>query len=176
MMSSEVCESKSGNPETSRGEQPLKSEIVISRELYAELTRICLDALPDKAYGLIGGSDKYHPKSLYPCYTNLRNTPEWKAIFDSFGEFHRNPDVGFVVAPSEVKSVKDAMSARGESLVGVFHSHRFYNVEPTKADLALSSDPDLLCYIISVNNPPAAEVGIFSLGESGFQNIPIVQC
>jgi proteasome lid subunit RPN8/RPN11 len=153
-----------------------KSEIVISRELYSELTRICLDALPDKAYGLIGGSDKYHPTTLYPCSTNLRNAPEWKEIFDSFGEFHRNPDVGFVIAPSEVKTVRDAMSARRESLVGVFHSHRFYSVEPTRADISLSSDPDLLCYIISVSDPPAAKVGIYSLNGDGYQSIPIVVC
>ncbi len=173
MMSGEVVRSKSGNSENSRGKQRVRSEIVISRDLHAELTRICLDALPNKAYGLIGGSDKYHPKSLYPCSTNLRNAPEWKAIFDSFGEFHRNPDVGFVIDPSEVKTVIDEMWARRESLVGVFHSHRFYNVEPTKADIALSSDPDLFCYIISVRNPPAAKVGIYSLLDDGFQSIPI---
>ena len=172
-MSGEIDKSKSGNPENDRGEQCVKSEIEISRELYDELTRICLDALPNKAYGLIGGSDKYHPKSLYPCSTNLRNTPEWKTIFDSFGEFHRNPDVGFVIAPSEVKTVKDEMSARCESLVGVFHSHRFFNVEPTKADIALSSDSDLLCYIISVSDPPDAKVGIYTLSHDGCQSIPI---
>jgi len=161
MMLSEVCKSKSG--------------IEISRELYAELIRICLDALPNKAYGLVGGSDKYHPKSLYSCSTNLRNTTEWKAIFDSFGEFHKNPDVGFVIEPAEVKSVVDKMAERGESLVGIFHSHRFLSVEPSKADIALSSVPDLLCYIISVRNPPTAKVGIFSLGDNGFQSIPIIQ-
>jgi len=173
MMSGEVGKSKPDNSGSCRGEQRVKTEIVISRDLYTELTRICLEALPDKAYGLVGGSDIYHPKSLYPCSTNLRNSSEWKAIFDSFGEFHRNPDVGFVIAPSEVKTVMDAMSDRHESLVGVFHSHRFYSVEPTKADIALSSDSDLLCYIISVRNPPAAKVGIYSLGDGGFQNIPI---
>ena len=173
MMSREVDKSKPESDERKIARPPAKPEIVISEKLYAELTRICLEALPDKAYGLVGGSDIYHPKSLYPCSTNLRNSSEWKAIFDSFGEFHRNPDVGFVIAPSEVKDVMDAMSDRHESLVGVFHSHRFYNVEPTKADIALSSDPDLLCYIISVSNPPAAKVGIYSLGNGGFKNIPI---
>jgi proteasome lid subunit RPN8/RPN11 len=157
----------------SRDEQNMKPEIVISRELYDALIRLCLDALPEKVYGLVGGDDIYHPKSLYPCSTNLRNTPEWKSIFDSFGEFHRNPDVGFVIEPSEVKSVVDEMYAKGESLVGIFHSHRFLSVEPSKADLALSSVPELLCYIISVNDPPAAKVGIYSLCKDGFRSIPI---
>ena len=175
MMSGEVCKSKSDNLEESPGDQQAKYEVVITENLYSELTRLCLDALPHKAYGLIGGPDKYHPRSLYPCSTNLRNTPEWKAIFDSFGEFHKNPDVGFVIAPSEVRAVMNEMSMHGESPVGVFHSHRFLSVEPSKADMALSSASDVLCYIISVSNPPVAEVGIFSLDENGFQRIPIVR-
>ncbi|MEJ2110402.1 MAG: Mov34/MPN/PAD-1 family protein [Acidobacteriota bacterium] len=153
----------------------MKTEIVMSRELYDELIRLCLDALPEKVYGLIGGSDIYHPRSLYPCSTNLRNTPEWRAIFDSFGEFHRNPDVGFVIESSEVKTVVDRMSERAESLVGIFHSHRFLSVEPSKADIALSSDPALLCYIIAVSNPSAAKVGVYSLGDDGFKRIPIIR-
>ena len=175
MMTDEVYKSGNGSPGNSRNEQGVIPEVVIRRELYAELTRICLDALPDKAYGLVGGADKYHPKSLYPCSSNLRNTPEWNAVFDSFGEFHRNPDRVFVIAPSEVKSVVHTMISRGESLVGVFHSHRFLSVEPSEADISLSSDPGLLCYIISVRNPPVAKVGIFSLGDNRFQSLSIVQ-
>jgi proteasome lid subunit RPN8/RPN11 len=174
-MSGKVSKSKSGNPGKSQGRQKGKPKIIISRKLFGELARICLDALPNKAYGLVGGSDKYHPKSLYPCSTNLRCTPEWKAIFDSFGEFHKNPDLGFVIAPSEVKTILEKIAARGESLVGVFHSHRFLRAEPSKADIALSSDPDMLCYIISVSNPPSVGIGIFSIGENSFQSIPIVQ-
>lgn len=174
-MSDKVFKSKSGNPGNSQGRQKGKPEIRISRELFGELARVCLDALPNKAYGLVGGADKYHPKSLYRCSTNLRNTPEWSAIFDSFGEFHKNPDLGFVIAPSEVKAVLEKMAARGESLVGVFHSHRFLRAEPSRADIALSSDPDMFCYIISVRNPPVAGVGIFSLGENNFRSIPIVR-
>jgi proteasome lid subunit RPN8/RPN11 len=175
MMSGEVCISKSGNSENSLVEQSVKSDIVISRELYAELTRICLDALPNKAYGLIGGSDKYHPKSLYPCSTNLRNTPEWKEVFDSFGEFHKNPDLGFVIAPSEVKEVTDRMASRAESLIGVFHSHRYLRAEPSVADIALGSGSDLLNYIVSVAKPPSAIVGVFSLYESGYRTISIIR-
>ena len=152
-----------------------RSRIIMSEQLYSELVRICLDALPHKAYGLVGGPDKYHPKSLYPCSTNLRNEPEWNAIFESFGEFHKNPDLGFVIAPPEVKAVTDRMASCQESLVGVFHSHRFLSVEPSIADIALSSGSELLSYIISVTDPASAEVGIFSLSENGYQNIPIIR-
>ena len=165
----------SEDPENIPGGRRAESGIAISRDLYAELVRICVDALPDKAYGLVGGRDKYHPSRLYPCSTNLRNTPEWSAVFESFGDFHRNPDLGFVIDPAEVKSVMDAMAGRGESLVGVFHSHRFLCVEPSKADIALSADPGLFCYIVSVTHPPVPEVGVYSLDGSGFRSIPILQ-
>jgi proteasome lid subunit RPN8/RPN11 len=174
-MPDELFDSGPGSPGVRDGRN-MKPEILMSRKLYDELVRLCLDALPEKVYGLVGGSDIYHPKSLYPCSTNLRNTPEWKSIFDSFGEFHRNPDVGFVIEPSEVKSVVDEMAEKGEFLVGIFHSHRFLSVEPSKADIALSSVPELLCYIISVSDPPAAKVGIYSLCKDGFQSIPIAWC
>jgi proteasome lid subunit RPN8/RPN11 len=167
---------KSGpeDPDNIPGERQGETGIVISRDLHAELVRICVDALPHKAYGLVGGRDKYHPGSLYPCSTNLRNTPEWSAVFESFGDFHKNPDLGFVIDPSEVKSVMDSMAKRGESLVGVFHSHRFLCVEPSKADIDLSADPGLLCYIVSVTHPSFPEVGVYSLDGSGFRSIPIL--
>jgi proteasome lid subunit RPN8/RPN11 len=175
MMSGETRNPKSASPGDGPHEPPMKPEITIREELYSELVGICLDALPHKAYGLVGGLDRYHPSSLYPCSTNLRNTPEWNGIFESFGEFHKNPDLGFVIDPSEVKAVTDRMSARRELLVGVFHSHRFLCVEPSKADIALSSNSDLFCYIVSVIRPLAPEVGIFSLNGGGFKNIPIIR-
>ncbi len=157
-------------------EDPSKpsEKVLISKNLFKELIKICLDALPDKAYGLVGGKDIYHPQSIYPCSTNLRNTPEWKVVFDSFGEFYRNPDLGFVIAPSEVKTVMDTMAVRDEFFIGVFHSHRFLCAEPTVADTSLSSDPGLLCYIISVARPSRPEVGIYRLVNNNCQKIPFI--
>jgi proteasome lid subunit RPN8/RPN11 len=150
-------------------------EVFISTHLMEELIALCLGALPHKAFGLVGGDDIYHPKSLYPCYTNLRNTPEWSAIFDSYGDFYKDPDLGFVISPPEVKAVLEAIDSSGESFVGVFHSHRFLRAEPTKIDIALSTDSSLLSYIVSVANPSAPEIGIFHLNGGGCQNIPIVK-
>ncbi len=152
-----------------------KPEVFISDHLIEELVGICIRALPHKAFGLVGGDDIYHPKSLYPCYTNLRNTPEWKAVFESYGEFYRDPDLGFVIAPPEVKVVLGAIDSRRESFIGVFHSHRFLRAEPTEIDVALSTDSSLLSYIVSVVNPSAPEIGIFRLNGGGYQNIPIVK-
>jgi proteasome lid subunit RPN8/RPN11 len=150
--------------------------VFMPEELYSELIRVCLDALPDKAYGLIGGPDLYHPSSLYPCASNLRNTPEWKSVFDSFGDFHRNPDLGFVIDPAEVKAVMDRMASRRELLVGVFHSHRYLQAVPSIADIGLNSGSQLFSYIVSVANPPAAEFGVFCLSEQNkYQRIPVIR-
>lgn len=153
----------------------MSEQISISRAVLNELIRICLDALPRKAFGLVGGSNIYHPKSFYPCSTNLRNTPEWKQVFESFGEFYRDPDLGFVIMPGEVKTVMETMVARGETFVGVFHSHRYLPATPSEVDISLNSDPSLLSYIVSVADPSAVQVGIFRLNGGTYQNIPVVQ-
>jgi len=153
----------------------MSERVTISKAVFEGLIRICLDALPRKAFGLVGGSDIYHPKSFYPCSTNLRNTPEWKQLFESFGEFYKNPDLGFVITSAEVKGILETMDVRKESFIGVFHSHRYLPAEPSEVDIALNTDPSLFSYIVSVADPSAAEVGIFRLNGSGYQSIPIVQ-
>jgi proteasome lid subunit RPN8/RPN11 len=149
--------------------------VFISEHLINELIGLCLKALPHKAFGLVGGDDVYHPKSLYPCSTNLRNTPEWNALFESYGDFYKDPDLGFVISPPEVKAVLETIDSRRESFIGVFHSHRFLRAEPTEIDIALGNDSGLLSYIVSVTNPSAPEFGIFHLNGDGYRNIPVVR-
>ncbi len=155
--------------------QQVKAEVFINKHLVDELTGICVGALPHKAFGLVGGKDAFHPKSLYPCSTNLRNTPEWRPIFESFGNFYQNPDLGFVISAPEVKAVLESMSSRQESLVGVFHSHRFLPAEPSVADVALNADPGLLCYIVSLVNPSNPEIGVFRFGGGRYHSVSIVK-
>lgn len=155
--------------------QQTESTVFISKHLADELTRICVSALPHKAFGLVGGENTFHPKTLYPCSTNLRNTPEWKPIFESFGEFYQNSDLGFVISAPEVKAVMESMISRQETLVGVFHSHRYLPAEPSVADIALNSDPGLLCYIVSLVNPTNPEMGIFRLGNGQNQSVSIAK-
>jgi proteasome lid subunit RPN8/RPN11 len=151
-------------------------EISIPESFYQELIRICVGALPHKAFGLVSGADLYHPKTIYTCKTNLRNEPEWKSVFESFGEFYRDPDLGFVIAHHEVKSIMDSIDSRGESFIGVFHSHRFLRAEPSEIDVFLNSDPGLLSYIVSVAKPSNPELGIFRLNGGTYETIPIVRC
>jgi proteasome lid subunit RPN8/RPN11 len=155
---------------------PAFSKIFMKTCLLEELVRLCLEALPHKSFGLVGGKDLYHPTSLYPCSTNLRNTPEWKPVFESYGAFYQDPDLGFVISTPEVKTVLEAMDARRESFVGVFHSHRYLCAQPTEIDVALSSDPDLFSYIVSVANPAEPEIGVYRLSGGEYQTITIEEC
>lgn len=141
-------------------------------ELFEEFIRISLETLPHKAYGLVGGRDLHRPRSLYACSTNLRNTPEWRELFASFGEFYTDPDRGFVITPGEYRDVMKTMKARGESFIGVFHSHRCRCAEPSEVDTAFHFDSDLLYYIVSVVEPEKPEVRIFRLFETHYEEIP----
>lgn len=151
------------------------SEIFIPEQFYQELIHVCVNALPHKAFGLISGTDVFHPKTLHPCRTNLRNEPEWKRVFESFGDFYKDPDLGFVISHPEVKGVMEAIDARRESFIGVFHSHRFLRAEPTKIDLFLSSDSNLLSYIVSVVDPSNPVVGVFRLNGGKYERIAITR-
>ena len=139
--------------------------IHLPKELADDLIDVCLKALPRQAYGLVGGRDGYRPQSIYLCSSNLRNTPEWKKVFDSFGDFYKNPDRGFVLDPEEQIGILEKMRARGETFVGVFHSHRWNPPVPTQADLALHVNPQLFCYIISVIHPERPELQIYRLED-----------
>lgn len=149
--------------------------VYIPESLFDELVHICLYSLPHKAYGLVGGEDLYRPKSIYRCSTNLRNEPEWKAVFESYGEFYLNPDLGFVISATEVKEIQDVMTSRGENFVGVFHSHRYLPAEPSQLDMALNMSANLITYIISVVDPSDPVVRAFCLVGDGCQNIPIIK-
>jgi hypothetical protein len=150
-------------------------EIFIPENFYRELIRVCLEALPHKAFGLVSGIDLFHPKTLHSCKTNLRNEPEWKPIFESFGDFYKDPDLGFVISAPEVKTVMESIDVRQESFIGVFHSHRFLRAQPTEIDIFLSSESDLLSYIVSVVNPSHPDVGVFRLNGGSYERITIVR-
>jgi proteasome lid subunit RPN8/RPN11 len=144
----------------------------LRKELADELIGACVDALPSKAYGLVGGKDVYHPQSIYPCSTNIRNAPEWKPLFESFGDFYQDPDRGFVVTPEEQRAVLNRIEARGQSFVGVYHSHRFTDPDPTELDLALHIDSRMLCYIVSVVRAESPQLKVYRLEESSYEEVP----
>jgi hypothetical protein len=153
-------------PGSSRVSADTGRAIVARKEFVSGLIALSIDYLPRKAYGVIGGTDLYHPSSVYQCFSNLRNTPDFKEYFESFGDFYKNPDRGFVVSAEEVWSVTREMRRRQEDLVGVFHAHRvFVGGEPTRLDRAthLRHNGSTLSYIINVENPAQPTLRAFRI-------------
>ena len=151
----------------------LHETVVLARSLNDNLIGVCVEALPDKAYGLLGGSDPYHPRSLYPCSTNLRNNPEWKPLFESYGDFYtKDAGRGFVISLEEQRDILREMETRDESFIGIYHSHRFTAPGPSQLDLDLHIAPHLFCYIVSVVTPESPELKIYRLEKPRCEEIP----
>lgn len=144
----------------------------IKQDLIQRLFQVCVESLPSKCYGLVGGQDLYHPWSLYPCSSNLRNSPEWRQVFESFGDFYKDPDRGFVITPDEFQEVMSTMADRGESFIGVFHSHRCRPAAPSTVDMELSFGRNVFSYIVSVVHLEKPELRIYRLHEAHYEEIP----
>jgi hypothetical protein len=140
--------------------------IIVSKELVSGLIALSINYLPQKAYGLIGGTDLYHPTSVYQCFSNLRNTPDFKGYFESCGDVYRKPARGVVGSPEEVWSVMHEMQQRHEDLVGVFHAHRVHvGGEPTRLDRSthMTHNGHTFSYIINVENPAQPTLRAFRI-------------
>lgn len=146
--------------------------IALPRDLANRLIDICLKALPRQAYGMVGGVDLNRPGSVYPCSTNLRNMPEWNKLFESFGESYEDPDRGFVITPEEYRETLKKMEDRGETFIGVYHTHRWKQPTPSEADLALHVDPGVFCCIVSVTDPARPEIKIYRIDNARYEEIP----
>ncbi len=147
--------------------QSKEKRVVIHTNLVAKLISAGIMTLPKKAYGIIGGPDLYHPTTMYQCHTNLRNTDEyWRERINSFGDFYKNPERGFVIDPNEVLTIYQEIQERKEQIIGVFHAHRcFVPGEPTKIDrtLHLQCQPNTLAYMLGVLDPTKPTLRVFKI-------------
>lgn len=146
--------------------------IQLATVLRDRLVEVCLQALPRKAYGLLGGTELLDPKTVYPCVTNLRNAPEWTCRFLSFGEFYDDPDRGFVISGEESVRLVGQMARRRERMVGVFHSHRCREAYPSDLDIAMHLSSDVFAYIVSVVRPRAPELRVYHIARDRATEVP----
>jgi|SRR3989344_3761330 len=161
---------------SANSDQQSESRVFIPRNLVANLIGSAIKTLPKKTYGLIGGLDLYHPTSMYQCRSNLRNSDSyWKERIDSFGDFYKNPERGFIIDPKEVLNVYKKMEEKKEHIVGVFHSHRcFVPGEPTEIDMALhlQCQPHVLAYLLGVMDPAKPTLRVFKvLSEDQYREL-----
>jgi proteasome lid subunit RPN8/RPN11 len=82
------------------------------------------------------------------------------------------PDAYFM-DPLQQVEVFTEMEKRGESLLGIYHSHPKGPAEPSGVDLQLAFHPDAVYFIVSLADPTQPEVRAFMLRSGKFQEVQI---
>jgi len=103
---------------------------------------------PEECCGLLGGEGG-RAASVYP----LRNVAP-------------RPEVAYEAAPEELFEAQRAMRARGETLVGVYHSHpRSGEPEPSRTDVRLAFYPEAFYFIIGFDEAGGCVLRAFRISE-----------
>lgn len=79
----------------------------------------------------------------------------------------RDPLVAYEAAPEELFDAQRRMRARGESLVGIYHSHpRSADPAPSPTDVRLAFHPSAVYFIIGFDERGACVLRAFRISES----------
>lgn len=141
----------------------------ISKGALDRLVRICTDALPGKAFGMLIGPEPGLAREIRPMQRNLRQISALvNSVFESYGDFYRNRDRGFCFDPGELAELEESVRRRNWRIVGVYHSHRCRHPEPSQVDIDFHYSPEALAVIVSVVNPEAPEVKAFRIRDGAF--------
>jgi proteasome lid subunit RPN8/RPN11 len=112
--------------------------------MYAH-ARVCA---PAECCGLLGGRGE-KAETVYP----LCNVA-------------RSPSVAYEAAPEELFDAQRRMRARGESLVGIYHSHpRSADPAPSPTDVRLAFYPDAVYFIIGFDEGGDCVLRAFRVSE-----------
>jgi proteasome lid subunit RPN8/RPN11 len=104
--------------------------------------------VPDECCGLLGGEGD-RAASVY----TLRNVAP-------------RPEVAYEAAPEELFEAQRRMRARGETLVGVYHSHpRSNDPEPSRTDVRLAFYPEAIYFIIGFDEGGGCVLRAFHISE-----------
>jgi len=104
---------------------------------------------PAECCGLLGGVEGRRAATVYP----LRNVAP-------------RPEVAYEAAPEELFEAQRSMRARGEQLVGVYHSHpRSDDPEPSRTDVRLAFYPEAFYLIIGFSAEGECVLRAFRISE-----------
>lgn len=107
---------------------------ILSPSQINEIFAYAKQASPNECCGLIGGEEDGRAKSIYP----LRNVAADKTV-------------SYEAAPEDLFTAQRQMRERGESLLGIYHSHpRSDEPEPSRTDVRLAYYPQALYFIIGL--------------------------
>jgi len=151
--------------------------VVLAPELHGRLVATVRELFPKKAFGyLISDTDEWTPTDFVLFSDNIRNEPEWKEEFESYGQyFVEHGDAGFVATPEESWRLQKEIWARGMFEVGVFHSHQRHpaNFSRIDYDMHRRRFEKLWHVIISMRNPRLPQVRAFEVLPSGVRELDV---
>ena len=121
---------------------------MLRRALAGEMFAHARDASPEECCGLLGGAGR-EVASVYPL-TNVA----------------REPLKTYEAAPSELFDAQRLMRARGETLLGVYHSHpRSQDPVPSATDVRLAFYPAAVYFIIGFDEQGECVLRAFGVYE-----------
>ncbi len=133
-----------------------RSYLRLSAALHAELIEHAVATPVVEVCGLLGGHEE-QALSLY----RVRNIDE-------------NPAVAFLMAPGEQLAAWRLMGARGETLVGIYHSHPTSPAEPSARDLAEAAYPEAAFLVVSLVDATDPALAAFAFNGAVFTPLPLV--
>jgi formylglycine-generating enzyme required for sulfatase activity/proteasome lid subunit RPN8/RPN11 len=152
--------------------------IVLPQPLGERLLTEINQRLPIKSFGyFISEGDPQRPADFLIFENNIRNSPEWKGRFESYGQyFLEHEDAGFVATPEESWRIQKLMWKRGMVAVGVFHSHLRHPANFSLIDYEMHTKGfhALWHMIISVRNENDVQIRAFSTEHGGVRELPVV--
>ncbi len=131
-------------------------EITIPRKISNQLLHLA-QISPDKEIcGLIGGKNGI-PSHCYPV--------------DNIAE---HPERQFLLDPKQQISILSKLRECNEDLFAIYHSHPNAPAIPSQLDIDMTSYPNALYFIISLNTKGVLELRCFKKNNYAFNELPLV--
>jgi proteasome lid subunit RPN8/RPN11 len=132
----------------------LPRRLIIGRRLLQRIVEHCLEEAPLEACGILTGRNG-EVRHAYAT-ENARRSP-----------------VFYEVDPAQQEAVLRAMEARGEELVGIYHSHPTTPAQPSANDIRMAVHyPEAVRVIISLAGP--TDIRAFSIRDGVAHPVAIV--
>ena len=139
-----------------------KPTVRLSRAQYEQIVAHCYDGLPDEACGLLAGpvGEKSEPRGVITEVTPCTNA-EASAIT-------------YTVDSRDLLRAERAAEARGEELVGCWHSHTHTDAYPSPTDVRQAEWYPTWIYIIVSMRSSEPVLHAFRIRKSEIAEIPVV--
>jgi [CysO sulfur-carrier protein]-S-L-cysteine hydrolase len=125
-----------------------RADFKLPQTVVEEMCAHARSCAPEECCGLLGGGGD-RAANVYP----LRNVAP-------------RPEVAYEAAPEELFGAQRRMRARGEALVGVYHSHpRSTDPAPSRTDVRLAFYPDAFYFIIGFDEGGECVLRAFRISE-----------